>query len=176
MSSVSNTHSTLALDHLSWRPRPPSPADNSSLLCPRQHVRPCNRDDQNADDQSDGDREREDVRIARAAYSLLALVIIVVVGVSRRHRVAHDDREEAPSTTHLFSVRRVMSDLLGVRHSRTDVSARAGGGKAMLAAATAPPQALPTPAIAASSPELGLTRSVGGAQCGRALRSWGSPQ
>src|SRR4051794_12080412 len=133
MSCVSNTHSTLALDHLSWRPRPPSPADNSSLLCPRQHVRPCNRDDQNADDQSDGEREREDVRIARAAYSLLALVIILVVGVSRRHRVAHDG-EEAPSTTHLFSVRRVMSGLLGVRHSRTDVSARAGGGKAMLAA------------------------------------------
>jgi hypothetical protein len=39
-----------------------------------------------------------------------------------------------------------------LRHSRTDVSARAGVGETMLAAATGPPRVLPTAAIAASSP------------------------
>src|SRR4030088_2181493 len=50
-----------------------SPAHNSCLLCPRQHVRPRNRDDQNGDDQHEGHRERKDVRmIGRIAdYHLL---------------------------------------------------------------------------------------------------------
>jgi hypothetical protein len=39
-----------------------SPGHDACLVCPRQHVGPCQRDDQNCHDQQEGHREREDVR------------------------------------------------------------------------------------------------------------------